>query len=83
MSEKAEKIAEKKAELVFSNANKEVIINEGKLTLRVEGIMDDLNELLAKVSNYSIAMQKYLKKKSLDLILTTEGNAYSLELEIY
>ncbi|ABL77974.1 hypothetical protein [Thermofilum pendens] len=74
---------EKKARSLFRDAQIEVKMEGKGIKLAIEGIGEDVGELFTKIGDLVSGIAKASGAKDTDVIVSIQGSAYGIEIEIY
>jgi hypothetical protein len=74
---------ERKVKSLFKDAEIEVKVNEKSVKLAIEGVGEEPNSLFAKLGDLVSGIAKLAGAKGADVIVSIQGAAYGVEVEIY
>jgi hypothetical protein len=75
---------EKKVRAMFKSFDTlDVQLEEGKVRISMSGVGESPSELLAKLGDLVSALSKVEGLNNIDVIVSMEGSAYGVEVEIY
>ncbi len=76
-------VIEKKLKTSFKNAEFEVEVKKEGIKISIEGIGEDITTLFEKIGDLVSGLNKISNTKNADVIISIQGVAYGIELEIY
>jgi hypothetical protein len=74
---------EKKVKSLFKDAEIDVKVDGKGVKLAIEGVGEELNTLFAKLGDLVSGIAKLTGAKDADVIVSIQGAAYGVEVEIY
>ncbi len=77
------KLVEKKIKSLFKNADYEVREEEGSLKVSIEGLGEDPIQLFEKLGDLVSGLNKITGTKNADVIVSLQGMAFGVEIEVY
>ena len=83
MSNDMRKMVEKKAKIQFKDADISIKLEEGKLVISVEGVLNDVTDLMNNIASFVETTGKFTGLPNFDIVLSVQGTFYSFELEMY
>ncbi len=78
-----EKLIEKKIKSMFKDADYEVKSEGKSLKVSLEGIGEDPVQLFEKIGDLVSGLNKITGTKNADVIVSLQGMAYGVEIEVY
>lgn len=76
-------IIEKKLKTSFKNAEFEVEVKNDGIKISIEGIGEETDTLFEKIGDLVSGLNKISNTKNADVIISIQGTAYGVELEVY
>ena len=74
---------EKKTKSLFKDAQVNVKVDGKGIKLTIEGVGEELNTLFAKLGDLVSSIARLSGSKNADVIMSIQGAAYGVEIEIY
>lgn len=77
------KLVEKKVKSLFKNAEYEVKEEKNSLKISIEGLGEDPVQLFEKLGDLVSGLNKITGTKNADVIISLQGMAFGVEIEVY
>ncbi len=83
MGNDVKKLVEKKVKMQFKDADVNIVFDKNKLVINVEGMLDDISNLLSNIASFVKSTGKFTGLPNFDVVLSVQGTFYSFEIEMY
>ena len=83
MNDDMQKMIEKKAKLLFKDAEMSFSFGDDKIIFRAGGMLNDIIQLMEGIANFVESTGKFANLPNFDVVLSVQGTFYSFEIEMY